>query len=206
MVRPEDAANYLIILYKNTKFQCDRKKLQKLVIYTDLLYYAMYHEKFIEPDCITATSKGLSIDRLSNGIYDCYFNFDNNSREINNSEIKYSIDESLNSAYEYDKNALNTDQINLLRYMFKKLGAYSGDDLTIMSKETDLWQKAREDLKDNKDPVINEDMYDKFLGIIGISDSDDNEIKKNKILNYLKDKLKSKLECEKIAYEKYFGL
>ncbi len=194
MIRPEDIGNYLILKYKRTVFQCDKRKLQKITIYSDLVYYAIYNERMLEEDIVTASPSGLSINRLSTGIYDLILNSYNSDQDIEESDISKS-DVSLNTAYAYNDNALNCQQKECIDYVFKKLGAYSGDNLTLMSKRTELWEKARElATSEQPNPNVTCEMYNNFIKVIGVDICTSNDQKQEKIVLYLKNKLQEELE------------
>lgn len=186
MVRPEDIANYLILSYKRTIFQCDKRKLQKITIYSDLIYYAKNHQRMLDEDVVTASPSGLSIERLSTGIYDLILNSYNCNKDIEDSDIS-NADVSLNAAYSYNDKALNEEHKKCIDYVFKKLGAYSGDDLTLMSKGTLLWIEARKlATNDRPSPIVTIEMYEKFIEhVINGATADDNDVQ-NFIVDYLK--------------------
>ncbi len=203
MVRPEDIANYLILSYKRTIFQCDKRKLQKITIYSDLIYYAKNHQRMLDEDVVTASPSGLSIERLSTGIYDLILNSYNCNKDIEDSDIS-NADVSLNAAYSYNDKALNEEHKKCIDYVFKKLGAYSGDDLTLMSKGTLLWIEARKlATNDRPSPIVTIGMYEKFIEhVINGATADDNDVQ-NFIVDYLKKLLndfKKKLNKELNKY------
>lgn len=184
MIKPENAANYLITLYMRTKFQCEKRKLQKVIIYADLIFYAFTKERLLIPDVITATPKGLSIDRISHKIYDLFFNFLNDNREIDlEKEIDWQKNISLSSVY--DVKELSDDDKEILQYTFIKLGAYSGANLTIMSRKTSLWQNARSKAEGSESPIITLAMYDDFLENMNIDYCLSEDGIRNQIVDYL---------------------
>ena len=164
MVKPEDAANYLVTLYKRTNYQCEHRKLQKLIIYADMLYYLENDgNNLIERGCITASVKGISLDRISRGIYLLIINFNNARQKIKESEVDFKIKITMNAEYKYDETALSQNVQTYFYRTFLQIGAYSGKDLTDISRNTSLWSNARNDVIDDSDVVITNDMYDKFF-------------------------------------------
>lgn len=203
-IRPEDAANYLISLYNRTAYQRDKAKLQKDVIYADLTYYAVKKERMLAEDVVTATARGLSIDRLSYGIYDYVVNTQNKCGVIDSDEIS---DESLvlfdpgYPTYKYDEGTLTEEQESFLYFIFLNLGAYSGEDLTVMSKETKLWKEARIGKDETQNPSITSDMYDDFLVAMNINNGMSDDKKKENIVQYLKKLLTEKREKDNQKYD-----
>ena len=187
MVRPEDIANYLILSYKRTIFQCDKRKLQKITIYSDLIYYAKNHQRMLDEDVVTASPSGLSIERLSTGIYDLILNSYNCNKDIEDSDIS-NADVSLNAAYSYNDKALNEEHKKCIDYVFKTL----------------LWIEARKlATNDRPSPIVTIEMYEKFIEhVINGATADDNDVQ-NFIVDYLKKLLndfKKKLNKELNKY------
>lgn len=184
MIRPEDIANEFIIRLTKTQYQCETRKLQKLIIFTDFLYFAKYKTRLLDEECITASSKGLSIDKISNGIYGVFiFNVINKREPITNNEIK-NQEVALAPVFQYNPNVFSGDQIQIIDEVFFSLGAYSGDDLTKISKNTFLWVEARKNTFGDYDPPITTALYKEFLDYIKESCKTENP-NSNQIIKYL---------------------
>lgn len=165
MLKPEDAANYLVTLYKRTDYQCEHRKLQKLLIFADILYYLeSNHKHLINPESFLATKRGLSVEAILKGIYMLTINSYNKRGKIDESELLLpSTKISMNENYNYDPLAVSPQESEYLRTVFFEIGAYSGDDLTIISRCTSLWQNARKNDSNAEGVKITDNEYDLFL-------------------------------------------
>lgn len=74
----------------------------------------------LDEDVVTASPSGLSIERLSTGIYDLILNSYNCNKDIEDSDIS-NADVSLNAAYSYNDKALNEEHKKCIDYVFKNL-------------------------------------------------------------------------------------
>ncbi len=184
-IRPEDAANILIMLYRQTNYRCDYRKLQKLVIYADIIYYQKTKKRMIESDCVTATQNGLSIEKLCTGTYQMSFNTIDERAEIVET-IDKTLELPLNSLYDYKRDVVNDDQKDILCYVFKKLGAYSGDDLTSISTHTELWKKAR-NMAESPEQIIKvtNSMYNDFIEFVIEKMENNNDSFQTFFINFL---------------------
>lgn len=183
MIKVEDAANYLITLYKRTDIQCESRKLQKLVIFADILYFLEHKNNsegpynLIERNCFSATIRGLSVGRLSNGIYLLIINSVNERRRIEYSELRPESLITMNEKYNYNKELTNDPNCEYLRRTFLNIGAFSGDDLTIISRKTSLWKNARAlnsrmPVPSDEDVPLTNEMYEEFLNENHINEAD----------------------------------
>ena len=163
MISPKAAGNYLITLYEKTKYQCESRKLQKVSIYAEIIYFLENQKRLFERGTVTATSKGLSISDLSRGPYTLIFNLVNERTEISESFDESSVTQLGIIFGENPEFPLDPQIKEVLTYVFKKVGAYSGGDLTEMSKKTLLWQNARRDKEDSESVIITDEMYKNYL-------------------------------------------
>lgn len=207
-IRPEDAANYLITLYKQTKYRCDHRKLQKLVIMADIISFQEHDERLIDPSAVSATINGLSIARLCTDVYKLSFNSVNDDDVITDN-IDDNPDMSLHFVYNYNPKALEDSQREPLFYIFKQFGAYSGDDLTRISTESWLWKYARGKASDKKDEAvpINNEMYSGFINFIISNNSEAQSDFRSVFVSYLKKLLQDYKNKYEEGLEKYkYGL
>ncbi len=152
LVRSEDCGNYLVLKFLDTVYQCERRKLQKLVIFADFIFYLKYQNHMIPLSDMSATTRGLAIAKLSNGPYDNVFNSTNiRDHVIEDSEL-FGGEYSLLDQYDYNANALNACHKECLDISFKYFGAYSGEDITNITKKTSLWEACRD--KDYETPIL----------------------------------------------------
>lgn len=160
-MNPRDAANYLVTLYKQTKYECNKRKLQKLVIYSDMLYYinSGYTGRLLEDTEVTATERGLSIDKISNSVYALIFNHINAREEIPAETVDGNKVYNLIAEYNYNFNNLNETERALLLKIFLLFGAYSGEDLTEISRKTNIWKEARKQTAG----YVTQSIYDSYI-------------------------------------------
>ena len=88
----------------------------------------------------------------------------------------------MNAEYKYDETALSQNVQTYFYRTFLQIGAYSGKDLTDISRNTSLWSNARKDVIDNSDVVITNDMYDEFF-------KENNINSESSLFKHLKDQL-----------------
>ncbi len=186
-----DAAKFLIALYKKTEYKCDRRKLQKLIIYADFIHFATKGSRLLAETTVTASERGLSLDDLVDSIYTLTINLINSRVVIDQEFDIEKLHEGLNPALYYE---LDENEMAYLIYVFRQFGAYSGDDLTAMSKETDIWKLARENKSPKEKCFVTTDIYKKVIEEkipITAEDRVDTDANiKNKVINYLQEKLK----------------
>ncbi len=188
LITVNDAANYFLSLYVKTDYTYDRRKMQKLIIFADLLYYATYDKRLLRDTDVTATERGLSIDNLSE-LYDLSFNFKNERGLINEACIADDAVLELSPVYGFDAFSVDNAVRLLLRYTFCQFGAYSGDDLTYMSRKSALWQLAR-NRETSTEYYVTEAIYRQFLcTTFQMSQSIDE--RRDAIVTYLKGLLSS---------------
>lgn len=167
-INPKDAANELFILYKRTLYECNLRKLQKLIIFADMFWYVQHNResRLLADDIITANACGLAINSIMTTPYKIVINYLNATKEITDDEIDNEKEIELVSVYKYDATALSKEVIDLLLLVFKRFGAYHGDILTTMSQRTTLWQEAYE----SENQCVTMDLYRKHIDYKTIED------------------------------------
>lgn len=162
-VNPKDMANELFLLFKRTSYECNLRKLQKLIIFTDMIYYVRSKKtkRLLSDSIITANDCGLAINSIMTPPYSIVINYLNDDKVILDNEIDDSDEINLASVYNYDPNALKEEIKGLLRFTFCEFGALHGDYLTLMTRKTKLWKIARDD--GTQEHYITKELYDKHL-------------------------------------------
>lgn len=184
----DDAASYFLMLYGQTDYMYDKRKMQKLIIFTDLLYYTVNGKRLLSETDVTATDRGLSIDNLSN-LYTLSFNYKNERKEIDEKIIKYDTSLELNSAYGFRAESIDAQIRELLNYTFCKFGAFSGDDLTYISRESMLWKNARKDSQ-NINHYVTVSLYRDFVQTV-VKNEQNEKLRQDLIVQHLKGLLPS---------------
>lgn len=179
-VNPKDMANEFFLLFKRTAYECNLRKLQKLIVFTDFVYYirSKKTERLLSETTVTANTCGLAVNSIMTPPYSIVINYLNSFAVISDEEIDDEIEINLASVYNYEPDAINVELKNLIRYVFCEFGAIHADAVTAISRKTGLWQAARDD--GTQVHYITKDLYDTYLPY----DNDEELIK------YLKDLLK----------------
>lgn len=191
LVKPKDCGNYLVLKFLDTVYQCERRKLQKLVIIADFIFYLMYEKHMIPLSDISATTKGLAIAKLSDYPYDNVFNSTNNRGHIIDNSEFFNGKYNLVAQYNYDANALNEHNKECLDKAFKHFGAYSGEDITYITKATSLWKECRNNDTETLILPITENKYCKFVykflyDASGTKENDKIDMAIENLISYLK--------------------
>ncbi|MCM1529061.1 MAG: Panacea domain-containing protein [Alistipes sp.] len=138
MERIEDAAKYLIQLYNETGYECNRQKLQKLIIFAHLKCLSENRKGFTEKNFISVSPLGLGIEIIANRYYNFIIGNINNTEIIT---IKSEPDnETFLPEYQYNDCLLDDDYRCVLKEIFSKYGAYSGQELCDWTRKTNLWK------------------------------------------------------------------
>lgn len=185
-VKSEDCGNYLVLKFLDTVYQCERRKLQKLVIFADFIFYLKYQNHMIPLTDMSATIRGLAIAKLSEGPYDNEFNSTNNRAHVIDDSEFFNKEYTLNEQYNYNANALNDHHKDCLDISFKYFGAYSGEDITNITQETSLWNACRNN--DYETPIlpISEIKYCQFIYKFLFENDEKSDKAIDELINYLK--------------------
>lgn len=186
LVRSEDCGNYLVLKFLDTVYQCERRKLQKLVIFADFIFYLKHQNHMIPLTDMSATTRGLAIAKLAEGPYNNEFNSTNNRGHVIDDSEFLNKTYNLNEQYNYRANALSEYHEECLNISFRYFGAYSGDDITNITKNTSLWIECRN--SDEETPIlpIPENKYYQFIyKFLFKADDDPNKAIIN-LIDYLK--------------------
>lgn len=137
-----EAAKFLIQLFSSTKYECNRQKLQKLILFAHFALLLDEEEGLLNEDLVSASKYGLGIDSVSREYYALSFNGVNENVEI--PLVNKIPNEEFAVNYQYDVKSLNEAQTIILSGFFHRFGAYHGDILSKVTTKLALYPQDGE--------------------------------------------------------------
>ncbi len=135
-----EAAKYLVQLYASTIYECNRQKLQKLILFAHFALLLDNHKGILGDEFVTASHIGLGIESVSNEFYFFGLNGINERSLINGFQRK---DESyFTPKFQYDSSKLTVHVTQVLMDFFVFCGAYHKDDLSDITRELSIYPDA----------------------------------------------------------------
>lgn len=145
------AAKYLIQLFLSTQIQCNRQKLQKLVIFAHLALLLDDEKGILGNEFITASNIGLGVDSISKK----YYNFDANAinKSIYDEEV-FSIpavikkeNKEFKPEFQYEENVLKNEDLIMLKFFFYNFAAINSTELSLITTKLDIYPSGENFLK-----------------------------------------------------------